>query len=64
MKLAPVIPAVAVLMAAGLLLSACNEEEQGRQLNFEPGVYQGNEDTQLTQDQRDALRARSKMQGQ
>lgn len=64
MKLATVIPAIAAMTAAGLLLSACNEEEQGRTMSFEPGVYQGNKDTQLTQDQRNALRARSKMQGQ
>ena len=64
MKMASVIPAFAALTAAGLFLSACNEEEQGRKLDFKPGVYQGNTDTQLTQDQRDALRMRSRMQGQ
>ena len=49
---------VALLFAAGLTLAACDESEQGRVRNYEPGKYQGQADTQLTSEQRDALRRR------
>ena len=50
------------LFGAGLLLTGCEEEEQGRILQYEPGVYQGQKDTQLTEEQLEELRSR--MQGQ
>ena len=46
-------------LASLVLLGACREEEQGRLSNFEPGVYQGVEDTQLDQEMIDALRSRA-----
>jgi len=49
---------MALLFAAGLTLAACDESEQGRILKYEPGKYQGQPDTQLTSEQRDALRRR------
>lgn len=53
---------IAALMSAGLLLAGCEEEEQGRILQYKPGVYQGQEDTQLSEEQLNELRSR--MQGQ
>ncbi len=49
---------IALLFVAGLTLAACDESEQGRIRNYEPGKYQGQADTQLTSEQRDALRRR------
>lgn len=48
---------VLVLPAAG-----CREDEQGRPLHFEKGVYGGSEDETLTQQDRDALRERAREQ--
>ena len=52
----------ALLLAAGLTLAACDPNEQDRVRNYEPGVYKGQADTQLTEQQREALRRR--MSGQ
>ncbi len=52
----------ALLLAAGLTLAACDANEQDRVRNYEPGVYKGQADTQLTEQQREALRQR--MSGQ
>ena len=49
---------LALLFIAGLTLAACDESEQGRVLSYEPGKYQGQSDTQLTSEQREALRRR------
>jgi len=49
---------VALLFVAGMTLAACDESEQGRITKYEPGKYQGQTDTQLTSEQRDALRRR------
>ena len=46
------------LIAAGFLLGACREEEQDRVLLYEKGTYLGPPDTQLTEETREALRAR------
>ena len=48
-----------VCLASLVLLGACREEEQGRLQSFEPGVYQGVEDTELDQETIDALRSRA-----
>ena len=53
---------LAVLMGAGLLLAGCEEEEQGRILQYKPGVYQGEPDSELSEEQLNELRSR--MQGQ
>jgi len=42
-----------------LALTGCRMEEQGRIVNYEPGIYKGQPDTQLSQEQRRALRKRS-----
>ena len=36
------------VLIAALNLSACRKEEQGRPLNYNKGVYQGNADVSLT----------------
>jgi len=46
-----------------LVLAGCRAEEQGRLINYEPGVYKGKPDTELTEVQRRVLRQRSLHQG-
>ena len=53
--------AVATLVAA-TLLAGCREEEQGRVLRYEKGTYLGQKDSELTEEQRNALRARAQQQ--
>ena len=48
---------IAVLVA-GLALAGCRAEEQGRPLQYHQGVYQGKQDTQLSEAQVHALRGR------
>jgi|GEM_PF-3367673 len=59
---------LAVLFVSGLLVSACDEAEQGRILQYQPGVYLGQPDTELSEEEQEALRAelrsRTKLQGQ
>ncbi len=43
-------------------LGACRKEEQGRIRNFEPGVYQGQDDTPLDSAVVDELRQRARRQ--
>ena len=56
-----------ITLAAGgglvLALAACDEAEQGRVLRYEKGTYLGQEDTGLTEQQRNELRARATLQG-
>ena len=51
--------ALAALFAANMMLAACDDSEQGRIKHYEQGMYQGKADTQLTSEQRDALRRRT-----
>lgn len=60
MALHKLIPVVAG--AALLALSACDEAEQGRILQYEEGTYLGQADSGLTDAQRDQLRARAMRQ--
>ncbi|MBP2294079.1 hypothetical protein [Azospirillum rugosum] len=48
---------IAALGAA--LLAGCNDEEQGRAVHLDKGVYKGAADTRLAPDQVDALLQRS-----
>lgn len=50
------------LMAVAVLVTGCREEEQGRMLNFEEGVYLGPEDQELNEQTLDALRDRHRYQ--
>ena len=49
-------------LALALGLTACREEEQGRALYHEPGVYKGQPDTKLDEKQREVLRQRTRRQ--
>jgi hypothetical protein len=53
---------LATVLAAGLVLSACDEGEQGRVLRYQKGTYMGPVDQALSAEQQAALRARSRMQ--
>ena len=53
---------LATILAAGLVLSACDEDEQGRILRYEKGTYLGPTDQALSSDQVTTLRARSRLQ--
>ncbi len=53
---------LAGLLVIGLALGACREDEQGRVVWFEKGVYLGNPDTPISADTRRALNARSQYQ--
>lgn len=44
-------------------LSGCREEEQDRVLLLEPGVYQGQEDSALSEATEEELRQRTRNQG-
>lgn len=59
MKVDKVLIAFAVIIASGVTLSACREEEQGRPLEFQKGTYGGAPDTQITEETRRKLRARA-----
>ncbi len=50
------------VFVASLVLSACDEAEQGRILRYEKGTYLGPQDQALSNAQQAALRARSRMQ--
>ena len=52
-----------VVAMAAVALTACRAEEQGRMINYEPGVYKGKPDTKLTAERLDQLRARTISQG-
>lgn len=50
-----------VLGVVALAVAGCREEEQGRPLAFEPGVYKGEKLPPLTDDQLRALQDRSRV---
>jgi len=54
--------ALATVLVAGLVLSACDEAEQGRVLRHEKGTYMGPKDQALSSEQQADLRARSRLQ--
>jgi hypothetical protein len=51
-----------VVALAAIALTACRAEEQGRMIKYEPGVYKGKPDTQLSDSQLEALRERTRSQ--
>jgi len=53
---------LAILLGASFSLGACRDQEQDRFTIYEPGVYQGQPDTQLSEAQMTALRNRATMQ--
>ncbi|MFQ5763836.1 MAG: hypothetical protein ACE5GT_02815 [Rhodospirillales bacterium] len=52
------------VVAAGASLGACREDEQGRVLIYEKGVYLGKPDTPISGDARRALSARIQQQNE
>ncbi len=57
-KLIPIVAGAGLVLA----LAACDESEQGRVLHYEKGTYLGKTDSELSDEQRDELRARAMMQ--
>lgn len=62
MKTGKLIVTLACLVAVGASLGACREDEQGRVLLFDKGVYLGKADTPITQEARRAIRSRMSRQ--
>ncbi len=56
------VPKVLAFMFVGLMVAACDQDEQGRILTYEKGVYLGQPDTQLSDQQVDQLRQRAAQQ--
>ncbi len=54
--------ALSAAFAASLLVAACDQAEQGRNLRYEKGVYLGPKDKALSDEQQADLRARTHMQ--
>ncbi|MFQ5468092.1 MAG: hypothetical protein ACE5DS_08145 [Kiloniellaceae bacterium] len=50
------------MLAVSLVLSACDEAEQGRILRYEKGVYLGQKDPPLSDQDREILRQRTWLQ--
>jgi hypothetical protein len=55
--------AIASVLLIGIALAGCREEEQDRVLLYDKGIYLGEPDTALTEQQVDALRQRATNQG-
>jgi hypothetical protein len=62
MRIRRTLIALSVALAASLLVSACDEAEQGRVLRYEKGTYLGQKDPALSNRERNDLRARARMQ--
>ncbi len=50
--------------AVALTLGACREEEQGRRVMFEPGVYKGKADSPISAETKRSLRTRVQYQNE
>ena len=53
---------LAPVLVAGLLLAGCDEAEQGRILNYEKGTYLGKPDQKLSEEYRQELMQRARLQ--
>lgn len=47
-------------MSLAATLGACDEDEQGRILNYDQGVYKGQTDTPIDDETREELRQRAR----
>jgi len=54
---------MAGVVAAGMALGACRENEQGRPLNYHKGKYAGKPDTELSAAARRSIQDRVRYQG-
>ncbi|MEM7222889.1 MAG: hypothetical protein AAF495_07935 [Pseudomonadota bacterium] len=52
-----------MLLPLSVLLSACDDSEQGRILRYEKGTYLGEKDRPLTEEEVEQLRQRTMRQG-
>ncbi|HBC07490.1 MAG TPA: hypothetical protein DC046_07890 [Rhodospirillaceae bacterium] len=52
-----------VIAVAAVALTACRADEQGRMIRYEPGVYKGKPDAQLSESRLEELRNRTRSQG-
>lgn len=48
------------VMSLAATLGACDEDEQGRILNYDQGVYKGQTDTPIDDETREELRQRAR----
>ena len=64
MKTGKLIITLACLVAVGASLGACREDEQGRVLLYDKGVYLGKPDTPVSQQARRALSIRIQRQNE
>jgi hypothetical protein len=62
MRTKRILLALATVLAAGLVVSACDEAAQDRILRYEKGTYLGPKDQMLTAEQQAELRARTRLQ--
>ncbi len=62
MRISPV-AVTCCLLAAALALAGCRQDEQGRVMRYQKGTYLGMMEAPLTQEARDALRSRARLQG-
>jgi len=54
---------LSVIAITAIVLSACRADEQGRMIRYEPGVYKGKPDSQLSESRLEELRNRARNQG-
>ncbi|MFQ5773286.1 MAG: hypothetical protein ACE5GS_02100 [Kiloniellaceae bacterium] len=62
MRVRPILFVPAFALLTGLMMTACDESEQGRVLRYEKGTYLGPKDQPLTEDVREDLRQRTRLQ--
>ncbi len=62
MRIRRTLVALSAALAASFLVSACDEAEQGRVLRYEKGIYLGQKDRGLSDQERNDLRAHTRMQ--
>tara|TARA_R110002072_G_C7902394_1_gene529689 strand:- start:1030 stop:1332 length:303 start_codon:yes stop_codon:yes gene_type:complete len=63
MNAARMVRTMGVVAIAAIALTACRADEQGRMIRYEPGVYKGKPDAQLSEAQLEELRNRTRSQG-
>lgn len=63
MTTARIVRTLGGIAIAAIALTACRADEQGRLIRYEPGVYKGKPDTQLSESRLEELRNRARNQG-
>jgi hypothetical protein len=62
MRLRTLVLALAPVLVAASSLTACDEAEQGRILQYKKGTYLGKKDQPLSEAEQDELRQRTRLQ--